>query len=516
MTMDRKTQGLSFRRRLLVAEIASLLMAGGYVGQYFSADNRVYLFFGLSDVAAIFLLVFGVGGLIAVLLHGLAHWTGGRSDTWLSPWFYFWAILAFAQFFPNGRKHLALAAPWLSGTLYYLFLWGVGAGLAMASYFSPRLRAGAQTGWRMVMMMWPLLLMLPLSLWMADKWDNEQRNPIPLEKNAAGHGAPVVIFILDKMGYSEVFGPEGAVHPYLPHLSALAASSMVFHHARSCGHVTIHSVPGFLLQEEVGLPQLRKDGVYWSAKDNDRGDFRRADEFKRALPRRFQAEGGRAVLFGYYLPWNRMMPGMWDGVRSVPYYGVCRSSPKPEFKLVVLNHLARYFKYHSKGPIGALLKKLDLLEPLFDRYARDLTLGIVESVKTFVRGSLSPGDLVIVHLPIPHEPFVFDADGGPSRFAPLDFAGYPDQLRYADRVFGAFVEALKQAGQWDASWVLVMSDHGVHEQAYGQDPVEIRHVPLIVKAPGQTTRREMGDPIRLWTLEEIPGFPPPDDSRNSE
>jgi len=507
---------MSFGRRLLLAEIASLLLAGGYIGQYFSAYNRFYLFFGIADIAAIFLLVFAVGGCVAVLLHGLARWTGGRSDAWLSPWFYFWAILALAQFFPSARRHFLHSMPWLSGTIYYLLLWGAGLGLTMGGYISSRMRGWAKTGWHLLLILWPLLVILPLSLLLASKWNNEKKGSFPPGKNAGGHGAPVIMIILDKMGYTEVFGPNDSVHSYLPNISSFSASSMVFHDAASCGYVTIYSLPGFLLQEEVDLPQLLEEGVCWTALDQAGVGPRRADEFKRALPKRFQAAGGRAILMGYYLPWERMMPGMWDAVRTLPFYGVYRATPTPEFHWVVLHHLVRYFKYHAKGPIGGLLKKLDCLEPQFEQYTRDLTLGAVKSVKTFFQESLSPGDLLVVHLTIPHEPFVFNADGGPSRFAPLDFAGYPDQLRYADRIFGELILTLKDAGQWDASWVLLMSDHGVHQYAYGQDPVEIRHVPLIVKAPGQKTRQDFREPIRLSVLEDIPGFPSPDENPDSE
>lgn len=516
MISHRNTFPLPFRHRLLISEIASLLMAGGYIGQYFSAYNRFYLFFGMPDVWAILLLVFGVGAGAAVVLQGLACWTRGRSDSWLSSWFYFWVVLTLAQFFPNGRKQLVEIMPWLSGTLYYLMLWGVGAALAVGGYFVPTLRAGATTGWRLVRLLWPLLFLVPLNLLLADRWDNEQREPVSLGKNTAGQGAPVVMIILDKMGYSEVLDPKGRVHSHLPYLSSYASTAMVFHDAQSCGHLTIYSLPGFLLQEKVDLPQLNSDGVSWSSPDDRSEDFRRANEFTRALPIRFQEDGGRAVLFGYYLPWSRMMPGMWDAVHSVSFYGVCRASPKPAFKLVVVHHLARYLKYHSKGPFGALLKTLDKLDPLYMQYIRDLTTSMVKSAKTFFRDSLSPGDLVVIHLVVPHEPFVFDADGNPSRYAPFDYAGYPDQLCYADRLVGEFVEVLQQTGHWDDSWVLVTSDHGVHQHAYGRDPVEIRHVPLLVKAPGQTRREDIHTPVRLWALEDIPGFPLPVGSPNRE
>ena len=66
--------------------------------------------------------------------------------------------------------------------------------------------------------------------------------------------------------------------------------------------------------------------------------------------------------------------------------------------------------------------------------------------------------------------------------------------------------ALKQTGKWDHSWVLVTSDHGIHQRDYGAHPEMKRHVPLLVKAPGQTSREDRQDPIRLDELDRIPGF----------
>ena len=120
------------------------------------------------------------------------------------------------------------------------------------------------------------------------------------------------------------------------------------------------------------------------------------------------------------------------------------------------------------------------------------------------------GDFAVFHLPAPHQPYVFAADGGPGRYAGLDPAGYPAQLVYADRLFGEWMQALRDSGRWAESWVLVLSDHGPHFRDYAGTPAGKRHVPLLVKAPGQSVRRDEFEPIRLADFEAIPGFPWPD------
>lgn len=132
---------------------------------------------------------------------------------------------------------------------------------------------------------------------------------------------------------------------------------------------------------------------------------------------------------------------------------------------------------------------------------------VLAAGKRFVRDCLSPGDLVILHLTVPHPPIVFDAEGGPSRYGREDPAGYADKLSYADRLFSELVDELKQAGQWDKSWVILMSDHGSHFKDWSSNPAEKRHVPFMAKAPGQAARRDLREPIRLADFERIPGFP---------
>ena len=72
------------------------------------------------------------------------------------------------------------------------------------------------------------------------------------------------------------------------------------------------------------------------------------------------------------------------------------------------------------------------------------------------------------------------------------------------------MQALRDSGRWDESWVIVLSDHGPHFRDYSGMPAGKRHVPFLVKAPGQTERRDVHEPIRLADFETIPGFPWPD------
>ena len=497
---------LSFVRRLLVSEITAVLLAGGYLGLCLSGDNRLFMYFGWVDTAALLMLVGGAGLAAALVLHAGSRATRGRSDKWLSPCFFFAVVMIGFNFFPTLRQAWVKHLPWLSGTVYYLMIWGLGGVLTWAGYRWSGMRKLAAAGWRRSALLWPLLILLPFNLLAAKKWEGGQGGAVQLERRAQGAAAPVVVLILDMIGYGDAFTPEGAVFETLPNLASFSSSAMVFHQARSCGDFTSTSLPGLMLQEEVGNPLLENDGVRWRVQASAGGPPRLAKDFAMALPYRFREAGGRAVYFGYYLPYKEIMPGAWDEVVSPCFYGLPRSRFGTGLWAALWHHVVQYW-IASKDPVAGWAKQIDLYTPWLNDYHRELTGDVLEAGKRYIRDSLSPGDLAIIHLTVPHPPIVFNAEGGPSRYGREDPAGYADQLYYADRLFGELVGELKQAGQWESAWVVVMSDHGSHFQDWSSDPEEKRHVPFMVKAPGQTERQDLQEPIRLADFEQIPGFP---------
>ena len=500
------TAHLRFGRRWLICEIAAVLLAGGYIGLVLSPVNRLFMYFGWRDTMALIVLLLVAGSSAAAVLHALAHATRGRSDRWLAPWFYFLLVMVIFNLFPNLRQTLVKKWPDLSGTLYYLSIWGSGTALTIGGYIWGRMRRMASAGWRGVFLLWPLLLLLSFNLLTARKWEPGAQNPIAMGRHAGGQQAPVIIIILDMIGYGNLFSDNGQIPTNFPCLAEFSRSAMVFHRARSCGNATVPSLPGLILQKEVDGPVLKRDAACWKIQADPAAPACRAEDFSGALPRRFRAVGGRAVYIGYYLPYQELMPGMWDGVYSPCFYGVAWEGGGDGWAATLTHHIVQYL-IASKDPVAGLAKQFGLYLPLLNCYHREITRNVIETGRRYIEQCLSPGDLVFIHVPAPHPPIVFDANGGPSRYGREDPAGYPDQLRYADRLFGELVATIKQAGQWDRSWVIMMSDHGSHFQDFSADPMEKRHVPFMVKAPGQAQRQDLDVPIRLADFEQIPGFP---------
>ncbi|MCI0711715.1 MAG: sulfatase [Chloroflexi bacterium] len=78
---------------------------------------------------------------------------------------------------------------------------------------------------------------------------------------------------------------------------------------------------------------------------------------------------------------------------------------------------------------------------------------------------------------------------------------YRDMVTYADAQFGEFIEDLKQRGEYDDSFIIVVGDHGEsfgenHQLSHGALPFEEQiHIPYIVKLPGNEYGGQRNDAL---------------------
>jgi len=495
---------LPLPRRLAIAWVATTLVAGGYLGQILSADNRLYMFFDWTDTVLVLSWITVVGLTLGFILHEVGRKTRWQSDRWLSPWFYFVGVLIIFNNNLLPRETLVRFAPWLSPQLYYLIIWGAGLVLTGAGYRCRSWRKGAHVGWQVMFVLWPILLIIPYSLAIAPKWENIRGDPAQLGMRSNGDSPALVVIILDAVGYAEAFNPDGLVHDDLTHLAEFSSSAMVFHRATSGGYYTGTSLPSLFFQQEVMYPILHNETVRWQIRGRASEPPRSPRDFERALPYRFRDAGGRSVYLGFYLPYKKIMPDAWSEALILPVSGAVYKDNRYSLTSRSLFHLIRYVGI-SKDPVSALLKQFGIHGLVFDKHWRVMTAELQEAAETYIRECLSSGDLLIIHLNIPHSPYVYNADGNPVRDS-RDPLAYRRQLQYADGLFGRLLADVKSRGLWDSSWVVMLSDHGRHNHDWNHDPEGKRHVPFMVKAPGQKERRDIDTPIRLVDFHRIPGF----------
>jgi hypothetical protein len=105
--------------------------------------------------------------------------------------------------------------------------------------------------------------------------------------------------------------------------------------------------------------------------------------------------------------------------------------------------------------------------------------------------------LVLIHLPVPHPFGIYDADADVHSLAVT--RNYIDNLELADRTLADLKDALERAGLWQASAVIVCSDHGLRPEIWSRFPtwtpeeadlthkVELGRVPFFLKLPGQVS-----------------------------
>jgi hypothetical protein len=94
-------------------------------------------------------------------------------------------------------------------------------------------------------------------------------------------------------------------------------------------------------------------------------------------------------------------------------------------------------------------------------------------------------NLVFLHLPVPHAPYLYDRFTYTFPKHYLSFSSYLDNLALADAYLGDLRQAMTDAGVWDNTTLLVTSDHP-DRTSMAVDGREDQRVPFLLKLAGQT------------------------------
>jgi len=133
----------------------------------------------------------------------------------------------------------------------------------------------------------------------------------------------------------------------------------------------------------------------------------------------------------------------------------------------------------------------------------------IERLHTIVAAAKSMADdpqlgLVLIHLPVPHGPQIFNRDSGQITPFAIHTDWFFDNLLLADRVLGEIRSAMERSGQWNSSMVIVTSDHSLRPQMMPHtNPTPL--VPYMVKMPGQTTGTTFDQPFNALITRDLIG-----------
>lgn len=497
-------------RCVLTGWILAFALTGAYWGMALAPNDRWDLYFTRYDLWAFLSVTLAVGGLLGLGAFVLARFLP-RTKPLLVASFWWWLALYLANSQPEIHKTLAglLHWRWLDGLVWRVIVWTVGALGMGCALFLPSWRRGAARGWRILVLFWPVLFLIPLAVWFLPSHDDSYGKGLDFAR-VPGNGKPAtVVLMFDMLGYEMLFDEAGEVKPSYTNFQAFCSRADVWHAADSAGPGTYDSIPGFVVQERLGSDTraIKETFDAWYYSDGTHSVAPR-DFADQSLPVLAKRAGGRAQAIGLDIPWDELLPGVWNATESMSSYtgkhGNHVFGAEPSFAGCAAEHFAWYLIWVSKSPLSALWKMAGF-DYRTEARIHDANTSLVARSGRFMRESLSPGDFFFVHVDLPHFPYLLGAGG-----VRLPAAQYYDhknglrgQLEGADWVLGQWMEAIAASPVARDAWVIVTSDHSMHRLGDRHWKGSRTHVPFLVHRPGQTERRDIAEPADLTGLQNV-------------
>jgi hypothetical protein len=288
------------------------------------------------------------------------------------------------------------------------------------------------------------------------------------------------MLIFDEWSWFRV-APNGVLNPGLPNVRKLAERSVLVREARSAGWATRYAIPRLVFQTN-GEVVPGNGAASWRDSSGQRPSVEVPSLFDSLHQRNY-----RSSVIGFYINYRGLLgPDAPNRVWSLPY-AYKRTTWTSEVGLMLMRNLQ-----HWTDPISQAL-----WPPLSSRVYSESWVELLSTMKRSAMHALTSeadNTFLLIHLPLPHAPFIFDEMGNfrgqyQGERMSDDSSGYERHLRYADRVLGEIMDTLNSAGRLDNALLVVTSDHSWRKEpdsALAKLPDAGLRVPLLVKWPGQT------------------------------
>ena len=305
----------------------------------------------------------------------------------------------------------------------------------------------------------------------------------------------IYIFILDEWSYDRTFADNEMLQK-LGHLNHLLEVSTFYQEAYSPGATTLTSIPRFLFQNDTAFLQLDYDGV--------------KNFINSGKPHK-----GPSIFSNVPLGWFTAVVGFWHDYPKLLGHEV-------DYAARVHNEAARrtYWKevMYLLRTQCAWLHWFHINVRLEDDHPSALWIysqqEIPRQAKWIIRKVKAP-TFAFFHYCMPHYPYVWDENGlkqeAVENYTYVEsLEGYQNNLLYMDKTIADIVFTLKAAQKFDSSLLIITSDHSwrhdpdrpgynaKHEDSNPFSP--LKHVPLIVKQPGQRHGEVVNEVIHLDEL----------------
>lgn len=506
-SVDRKSCGLAhrlWRGDSGVGALQVLLLAVSVVGLHFAGQlvtlrtetARYYYLWRPADAAARVADVVGLALLITltvVALDGIAHRL--LKNVWLER-----SRRLFGHVFLLALVSGLLAVPVplaVNHPRAFTVLWVAAAGVVGFSLgwpYSPLVRWGR----------WVALGAFPFVLagfgWMTtwtiwhDPPKTPELNPLVAHDSTAQPPAdppsPVFLFVFDEWAAGRT-RPCGEFRSGLANMAQLAETAIQFRQARSPFYSSEWAMPRLLFQNDLRF--YRADGrIIWQTPTGPVASPEMPSLFSMA-----RQKGYVTCLAGWYFPYQRFFGEQLDYCGPIGSYynrGEGLLDEMSHAALVALSNMTDPLSRRVWGPI----------EKRVNAHRRwQIEQSLEREILRIIDGA-PPKTMAVFHIPLPHQPFVFDEDGSYRTVYDADSAeGYLRNLHYADCVLGKCLGRLRTAKKFDPALILVTSNHAWREEPepdYRPGPDWKRRVPLLIKLPGQQDTRRIDHPVETNRL----------------
>jgi len=278
-------------------------------------------------------------------------------------------------------------------------------------------------------------------------------------------GVNVVWMIFDEMDYRLNFEKRPSWLA-LPAFDAFRKDALFATSAYSPSNATHVSLPALL----TGIPLTSTEAVGARRLDllpvnsSSRLDFAAQE----TVFDRVRKRGGSTALFGWFLPYARVMHGV----------DLCRDYP-------------RYSFYTSDDLLKVIIMQwVEIWDIRFLPFSNTLLgnnhIGIVTNMQSDVMDTVKHQDptFMFLHYPVPHYPNIYNRKTGALLFNRNSREGYFDNMALADRLMGEVRSEMERKGTWDRALVILSADHHWRNNTY-DGHIDYEHVPFMVKLPYQ-------------------------------
>ncbi len=321
-------------------------------------------------------------------------------------------------------------------------------------------------------------------------------HPLQLpDQPIASSGKPRIFWLIfDELDQNLLFDLRPAEH-HFPEFDSFQQQSIYCSKALQPGTCTTESLPAWIVGKKLKKVFLAGPrDLYLLDETGKRYNWRKTPSiFQKA-----NALGYHSAFIGWYQPYDRIIAQDTHFFSQEPFLE--NEDMRIPFAKVFANLGMMFLKFNFEKPLQKFLH-LDLFQncgwPTAEKIERDEIWysSLCQQIQEVVDNPSL--DFAFFHLSVPHYPTIYDPQTG--AIGKKETAYY-DNVYLADKLLGFIRSKLEQSQQWDASTIIVTSDHWLRTQkgfvdAYleqesdeFQKLVEKRtecYVPLLIKLQNQ-------------------------------